>query len=88
MFTLVTWPDFVDGTWELSHQPAWWQRELFLFIGFVLSALPSLVVFHLDAFFHAHEQLRNPFAVFLITAEVAVVCYVVHRIARSVERGA
>jgi hypothetical protein len=88
IFTLVTWPPYVGSTWKLSHPAAWWQSEVFLFIGFLLSALPSFAVFQLDAFFHAHEQLRYPFAALLIAAEVAVLCYAVYRIARSVERGA
>jgi hypothetical protein len=86
--TLFTWPDFVDGSWKLSRPPAWWQFEIFASIGLLLTALPSFVIYRLDAFFQVHGQLRNPMVVLLLTIEVAVLCYVVHRAARSLERRA
>jgi hypothetical protein len=88
MFTLFTWPEFVAGSWELSHRPAWWQFEIFASIGLLLTALPSYAIYRLDEFFHAHEQLRYPVVAMLLTVEVAVLCYVAHRAVRHVERSA
>jgi|SRR5271166_758305 len=86
MVTLFTWPDFVVGSWELSHRPAWWQFEIFASIGLVLTAIPSYAIYRLDGFFHAHEQLRNPVVVMLLTVEVAALCHVVYRAVRHIER--
>jgi hypothetical protein len=64
---------------------AWWRFRILALIGLLLSWLPSGAVFYLDGFFRTHGQLRNPFAVLLITAEVAAVCYVVYRVLRRLD---
>jgi hypothetical protein len=83
MLTLLTWPAFRGGSWELAHPPAWWQFEWLATIGFVLCALPSFAVFHLHDFFASHESLRYPFAGLVVTLEVMLLCLFTYRIVRS-----
>jgi hypothetical protein len=54
----------------------------------LLRALPSYAIYRLDPFFQVHSPLRDPVVVTLLAIEVAVLCYVVYRIVRSMERDA
>ena len=83
MITLLTWPPFKDGSWELSREPAWWQLQVFAAAGFALCALPSYFVYQLDSYFHVHESLRYPFAGTLVTIEVLLLCWLVYLIAKK-----
>lgn len=83
--TLLTWPPIDSITWQPLRPPAWWQFEWLAALGFILSALPSLVVFELDAFFAAHEHLRNPTAAFLLFVEVAMLCIGTYAIAAALD---
>jgi hypothetical protein len=88
MITLATWPNFVEGSWELAHPPAWWQFQIFAYVGLLLSAAPSYVAYRLDPFLQAHPQLREPMIALLLLAQIGGLCYVVWRIARRVGRNA
>ena len=79
MLTLLTWPPFRDGSWELAHSPAWWQFEWLAAIGFVLSALPGVAVAFLHTFFASAEYLRYPFAELLLAFEVLLLCLLTYR---------
>ena len=74
LLTLIAWPATDSITWQPLTAPAWWQFEWLAGLGILLSALPSLVIFELDAFFATNEHLRNPAVMFLLFTEVAVLC--------------
>ena len=74
MLTMSTWPPFKDGTWELSREPAWWQFQIFALGGIALTAIPSFIVYQLDAFFHSHESFRYPFVAAIVAIEIAFIC--------------
>ncbi len=74
MATLITWPPTDPITWQPLRPLEWWQLEWLAAVGFLLSALPSLLISKLDAFFAANEHLRNPVAAVLIFVEVVALC--------------
>src|SRR5687767_14494168 len=80
MATLVSWPPTDPITWQPLHPLEWWQFEWLAAVGFLLSALPSLLIFKLDAFFAANEYLRNPVAAVLTFVEVLTLCVLVYRV--------
>lgn len=82
VITVYTWPPFVDDTWHLSRPPAWWQREVVLQIGVLLSALPSLAVSYLDTLFRSAPNLRYPVVAALIALETIALCCITHRVVR------
>jgi hypothetical protein len=71
LITLFTWPPTDSITWQPLSPPAWWQFGWLAGSGFILSALPSLAIFKLDAFVAANEHLRNPATMILLFTEVA-----------------
>jgi hypothetical protein len=87
LVTLFAYPDWDTPVAE-ARPLGWWQFRVFAWIGLLIVWLPSWVVFVLDAFFHHHEPLRNPFAISLIAIELGLLCYGAYRLGRSVERGA
>jgi hypothetical protein len=86
VLTLLTWPPTDPITWQPLSPPAWWQFEWLVALGFILSALPSLVIFKLDVCFAAHEHLRNPPAAFLLFTEVAMLCIGTHALVAALDR--
>ena len=87
LLTLFAYPDWDTPAAE-ARPLGWWQFRVFAWVGLVLVWLPSGVVFLLDAFFHQHEALRNPFVLLLIAIELALTCYGAHRVGRRVQHGA
>jgi hypothetical protein len=78
--TLATWPPTDSVTWQPSRLLHWWQFEWLAAVGFTLSALPSFVIFKLDAFFAANESLRNPVAALLVFLEVAAIAWLIYKV--------
>lgn len=88
LLTLITWPVTDSITWKPLTAPAWWQFEWLAGFGILLSALPSFVIFKLDAFFAANEYLRNPVAAFLVFTEVAVLCILTYALVAFLDQQA
>src|SRR4051812_49324574 len=86
MVTLITWPLTDSITWKPLSVPAWWQFEWLAGLGVVLSAIPSFVIYKLDAFFAANEHFRNPVLDCLLVAEIAALCLSVYGIVVLFER--
>src|SRR5688500_15921049 len=75
MLTLLTWPPTDPTSWQPLSPPAWCQFGWLEGLGFLLSAIPSLVIYKFDSFFAANEYLRYPAAAFLIIAEVIALAF-------------
>ncbi len=88
MITLVSWPPTDSITWEPLRTPDWWQFEWLAAVGFLLSALPSLVIFKLDVFFAANEHLRYPVAGLLVLVEVVALCLVIYKVVAMLDTSA
>jgi hypothetical protein len=72
-FTMLTWPRYQPGSWELPP-PAWWQLEWLASLGILLSLPPSWVIYRFHGFFAANEVLRLPAVALLIVLEIALLC--------------
>jgi hypothetical protein len=84
MLTLVTWPLTDSITWKPLTPLGWWQFEWLHALGFWLCALPSFVIYAFDGFFASNESLRNPVSVFLVVAEILLVCVGIYKCVAAV----
>jgi hypothetical protein len=80
MATLLTWPHTDSTTWRPLTPPAWWQFEWLAYLGMLLSAVPSFVIYKFDAFFAANEYLRDPVVGFLIFVEVFLLALGIYKL--------
>lgn len=85
ILTMATWPRYQPGSWE-PLSPAWWQLEWLVSLGFVISAVPSIVIYRFNDFFVANEYLRLPAVIVLLVLQVSILCLVVYGIVASFAR--